>query len=29
MVSRDLVAWQHLPDALWPELQSADFGFDM
>ena len=29
MVSRDLVDWQHLPDALWPELQTADFGFDM
>ncbi|WP_077037398.1 LamG-like jellyroll fold domain-containing protein [Pelomonas sp. KK5] len=29
MASRDLVRWEHLPDALWPELQSADAGFDM
>ncbi|HSI47940.1 MAG TPA: GH32 C-terminal domain-containing protein [Ideonella sp.] len=29
MVSRDLVTWEHLPDALWPELQTADSGFDM
>jgi len=27
--SRDLVTWQHLPDALRPELQSDKFGFDM
>lgn len=29
MASRDLVSWEHLPDALWPELQSETFGFDM
>ena len=29
MVSRDLVTWDHLPDALWPELQTDSFGFDM
>lgn len=29
MASSDLVSWQHLPDALRPELQSPDFGFDM
>ena len=29
MASRDLVTWDHLPDALWPELQTEDFGFDM
>ena len=29
MASRDLVTWEHLPDALWPELQTPDFGFDM
>ena len=29
MSSHDLVTWQHLPDALWPELQTDDFGFDM
>ena len=29
MTSRDLVTWEHLPDALWPELQSDTFGFDM
>ncbi len=29
MVSRDLVSWGHLPDALRPELQSDSFGFDM
>ena len=29
MSSRDLVAWQHLPDAMRPELQSDKFGFDM
>ena len=29
LVSRDLVTWQPLPDALWPELQSDNFGFDM
>jgi sucrose-6-phosphate hydrolase SacC (GH32 family) len=28
MVSTDLVTWTHLPDALRPELQSDDFGFD-
>jgi sucrose-6-phosphate hydrolase SacC (GH32 family) len=29
MASRDLVSWQHLPDALRPELQTDRFGFDM
>ena len=29
MASADLVGWQHLPDALRPELQTADFGYDM
>ncbi len=29
MASRDLVTWEHLPDALRPELQSDSFGFDM
>jgi beta-fructofuranosidase len=29
MASRDLLTWQHLPDALRPELQSDKFGFDM
>ncbi|MGQ3050717.1 MAG: LamG-like jellyroll fold domain-containing protein [Roseateles sp.] len=29
MASRDLVTWQHLPDALRPELQTDDSGFDM
>ena len=29
MASSDLVRWQHLPDALRPELQSPDFGYDM
>ena len=29
MVSRDLVTWTNLPDALWPTLQTSDFGFDM
>lgn len=29
MSSTDLVAWTHLPDALWPELQTDTFGFDM
>lgn len=29
MASRDLVTWEHLPDALRPELQSDRFGFDM
>lgn len=29
MTSRDLVQWEHLPDALWPELQTENFGFDM
>jgi len=29
MTSRDLVSWRHVPDALWPELQTADAGFDM
>lgn len=29
MSSRDLVSWTHQPDALWPELQSDTFGFDM
>jgi len=29
MASRDLVSWQHLPDALRPELQTDSFGFDM
>lgn len=27
--SRDLVTWESLPDALRPELQTEDFGFDM
>ncbi|MCD2344440.1 GH32 C-terminal domain-containing protein [Ideonella azotifigens] len=29
MTSTDLVSWKHLPDALWPELQTEDSGFDM
>ena len=29
MSSTDLVNWTHLPDALWPELQTDTFGFDM
>ena len=29
LASRDLVTWKSLPDALWPELQTSDFGFDM
>lgn len=29
MTSRDLVNWTYLPDALWPTLQTKDFGFDM
>jgi beta-fructofuranosidase len=29
MSSRDLVTWSHLQDALWPELTSETFGFDM
>jgi sucrose-6-phosphate hydrolase SacC (GH32 family) len=29
MSSRDLVVWDNHPDALAPELQSDDFGFDM
>lgn len=29
LTSRDLVTWEPLPDALWPELQSDRFGFDM
>ena len=29
LASRDLVTWQHQPDALWPELQNDQFGFDM
>jgi len=29
MTSRDLVTWQHMPDALWPELQTETFGLDM
>nr|BAL70275.1 endo-inulinase [Microbulbifer sp. JAM-3301]BAL70278.1 endo-inulinase [Microbulbifer sp. JAM-3301] len=29
MVSRDLLRWENLPDALWPELQDDEFGFDM
>lgn len=29
LTSRDLVSWTPMPDALWPELQSDDFGFDM
>ncbi|MFG6490029.1 GH32 C-terminal domain-containing protein [Roseateles sp. BYS78W] len=29
MTSRDLVVWESQPDALMPELQSDDFGFDM
>ena len=28
MASDDLVTWRHLPDALWPELQDDNFGFD-
>ncbi len=28
MASQDLLTWRHLPDALWPELQTDDFGFD-
>lgn len=29
LTSRDLVSWEALPDALWPELQTDSFGFDM
>lgn len=29
MTSRDLLVWENQPDALMPELQSDDFGFDM
>lgn len=29
MSSVDLVSWSHLPDALWPELQTDHFGYDM
>jgi sucrose-6-phosphate hydrolase SacC (GH32 family) len=29
MASRDLVSWECLPDALWPELQTDESGFDM
>ncbi|WP_161989135.1 LamG-like jellyroll fold domain-containing protein [Sphingomonas glacialis] len=29
MVSRDLVKWRYMPDALWPTLQTDTFGFDM
>jgi beta-fructofuranosidase len=29
MTSRDLLVWANQPDALAPELQSGDFGFDM
>lgn len=29
MVSADLVHWTHYPDALWPTLQTGNFGFDM
>jgi len=29
LTSADLVNWTSLPDALWPELQTADFGYDM
>jgi beta-fructofuranosidase len=29
MWSADLAHWQHSRDALWPELQSDEFGFDM
>lgn len=29
MSSRDLVTWEHHPDALRPELQTDKFGFDM
>ncbi len=28
MASSDLIAWRHLKDALWPELQDNEFGFD-
>lgn len=28
MASDDLVAWRHMKDALWPELQDDRFGFD-
>lgn len=28
MSSHDLLAWRHHRDALWPELQNGDFGFD-
>ncbi len=28
MASSDLVTWRHLKDALWPELQDDEFGFD-
>ncbi|MBB3062301.1 GH32 C-terminal domain-containing protein [Microbulbifer rhizosphaerae] len=29
MVSRDLLRWENIEDALWPELQTDKFGFDM
>lgn len=29
MTSRDLLVWENQPDALMPELQSDDFGFDI
>ena len=29
MTSHDLVSWESLPDALWPELQTDEIGFDM
>lgn len=29
MSSPDMLTWSHLPDALWPELQTDTFGFDM
>ncbi|TPG37992.1 hypothetical protein EAH79_17085 [Sphingomonas koreensis] len=28
MMSRNLVNWTYLPDALWPTLQTDNFGFD-
>jgi beta-fructofuranosidase len=29
MASSDLVEWTQMPDAIWPTLQTATFGFDM
>jgi len=29
MMSRDLVDWTYMPDALWPTLQTDRFGYDM